>query len=94
MVIASGSPSALRNRETCTCTVLTAPAGASSPHNATARRSALTGSFACNNNTANTARGLRPPSPTATALAACFKWPEYLKVHQSLSATLQRPAEG
>ena len=62
---ASGSPSALRNRETCTCTVLTAPAGASSPHNPTARRSALTGSFACNNSIASTARGLRPSSPTA-----------------------------
>ena len=62
---ASGSPSALRNRETCTCTVVTAPAGASWPHNPTARRSALTGSFACNNSIASTARGLRPSSLTA-----------------------------
>ena len=42
----SGPPSALRSRETWTCTVLTAPPGASSPHSAMARSPALTGLLA------------------------------------------------
>ena len=59
----SGSPSAWRRRDTWTCTVLTALAGASSPHSASARRSALTGSLACNSSTANNARGLHRRAP-------------------------------
>ena len=58
------SPSALRSRETCTWTVLIDDGGASSPHSATARRSALTGSLACSSSSANRARGLPPPSVT------------------------------
>jgi hypothetical protein len=65
VAIASGSPSALRNRETYTCTVRVASAGASSPHNDSASRSALTGSFGHNSNTASTARGLIGPKASA-----------------------------
>ena len=54
----------MRSRETCTCTVLIAPSGASSPHRARASRSALTGSLGCMTSAASTARGLVPPSAT------------------------------
>jgi hypothetical protein len=43
---------------------LTAPAGASSPHTAIAKRSALTASFRCNSSTLNTARAFAPPNAT------------------------------
>src|SRR3954454_22065753 len=60
-----GSPSALRSRDTCICTVLAACAGASPPHNPAANRSALTGLLALKSSIASTARGLAPPTATA-----------------------------
>ena len=54
---------------------------------------ALTGSFACSEQHGQDRARLETSQPHRTALAACFKRPEYLKVHQSLSATLQRPAQ-
>ena len=76
-----------------TCTVLAAPAGASSPHSATASRSALTGSFACNNNTASTARGLNRPAPPHRARRA----PQVARVSETPSVPerhVTAPSEG
>src|SRR4051794_39482203 len=53
-----------------TCTVLTAPDGASSPHSAVATCSAVTGRFALSTSSASTARGLAPGTATARP-AAC-----------------------
>ena len=68
-------PSALRKRETWTCTVFSARGGASSPHRATARLSALTGSLACMSRRARTARGLAPPTATTPRRLRTSSWP-------------------
>ena len=84
---ASASPSALRSRETYTCTVLTALAGASSPHSANASRSACTGSLGCNSNTARTARGLMPPNATGPDSLRASRGP---RIRYSTGQTLLR----
>ena len=58
------------------------PAGASSPHSASASRSALTGSFACSSRTASTARGFGLPA-LRRRLAAHLKRSEDPELHVS-----------
>ena len=71
-------PSALRSRETYTCSAFAPVSGASSSQRASIRRSVETTSFACRSRTASSARCLAPPRSTCRPSSRTSSGPRIL----------------